>query len=135
MTRAKDDETTEFLNVDLEVFSRESLAGFGTSLGRSVHVLHEGRWGRRYASCMELWASGYGQSTDSIMRRMTRLLDKMSPKAKRLWSRAQVRQLNVGIQAAHKPRGFELVVSAETLRSMAKLGAQIVVTVYGAEAS
>lgn len=125
---------TEFLNVDLEVFSRESLAPFVKGLGRSVHVLHEGRWSRGFAACVELWASGCGQSAEAIIGRMVRLLSKMPREAKLLWNGAQVRQFNVGIQAASKPQSFELRLRQETLKAVATLGARLVVTVYAAGA-
>jgi hypothetical protein len=133
LTPPNQDDETEFLNVDLEVFSRESLAPFAKGLGRSVHVLHEGRWARRYAACLELWGSGYGQTADAIIRRMVRLLNKMPRSAKLLWNRAQVKQFNIGIQAGTKPRGFELKVRPATLQAVARLGAQLVVTVYAVD--
>ena len=132
MTSPPEDET-EFLNVDLEVFSRSSLAPFVKGLGRSVHVLHEGRWGRKYAACLELWVSGSGQKADVIIRRMVHLLSKMPRAAQRLWNGAQVKQFNLGIQAALKPRSFELSLQPDTLRAVARLGARLVVTVYAAE--
>ena len=128
-----DEDETEYLNVDLEVFSRESLATFVKGLGRSVHVLHEGRWGRRHAACLELWSSGCGEEAEVIIRRMLRLLTRMPRSAKILWNRAQVRQFNIGIQAAAKSRAFELHVRPDTLQAMARLGARLVVTVYAPE--
>jgi len=129
----KDEETTAFLNVDLEVFSRESLAAFVKGLGRSVHVLHEGRWGRKYAACVELWASGWNQSPESIIRRILRLLSRMPRSARTLWNRADVRQFNIGVQAALKPRTFELSLSPESVAAIGRLKARIVFTVYAAE--
>jgi hypothetical protein len=128
-----EEDETEFLNVDLEVFSRERLKGLVEGLGRSVHVLHEGAYGRKYAACVELWGSGCGQPADTLIRRILRLLNKMPRSAKRLWNGAQVRQFNIGIQAAFKPRSFELAVQPDTLKAVARLGARVVVTVYAAE--
>jgi hypothetical protein len=103
VTETVEDDATEFLNVDLEVFSTESLALLVKGLGRSVHVLHQGRWGRKYAACVELWSSGSGQKADVIIRRMVRLLNRMPRNAKALWNRAQVRQFNIGIQSGFRP--------------------------------
>ena len=129
-----DDDSTEFLNVDLEVFSRERLTVFVSGLGRSVHVLHEGRWGRRrYAACLELWTSGYGQTPDHIVQGMVRLLKKMPRPAKVLWNRAQTRRFNIGIQAAFKPRSFELPLRPATVKAVTDVGAQLLITVYAQE--
>lgn len=125
---------TEFLNVDLEVFSGESLAPLVKGLGRSFFLLHEGRWGRKYAAILELQGSHYGKKkADLIIRRMVVLLKKMPRSVRHLWKGAQVRQFNIGIQAALKPHAFELQVGQDTLQSVARLGASIVITVYAAE--
>ena len=126
---------TEFLNVDLDVFSRESLAPFVKALERSFFVLHEGRWGRKYGAILELHASGYGKRTaDSIIRRMSALLNKMPDSARELWNRAQIRQFNIGIQAARKPVAVEFQVGQDTLQAVSRLGASLVITVYAPEA-
>jgi hypothetical protein len=128
-----DADETEFLNVDLEVFSRETLAPFAGALGRSWHILHVGHWGRRHAACLELTASGYGQGADAIILRMTRLLNKMPRSAKVLWNRAQARQFNIGVEAAVRSRTFELHLRPDTLQAVARLGGKLVVTVYAPE--
>ena len=134
MTAQQDDESTEFLNVDLEVFSRERLAEFVGGLGRSVHVLHQGRWGpRRYAACLQLWRSGCGQTPDQIIQRMVRLLKKMPRSGRHLWNGAQTRRFNIGIQAAFKPRSFELLLRPATITAVADVGAQLLITVYAPE--
>jgi hypothetical protein len=130
--RLNEDET-EYLNVDLEVFSRESLAPFVKGLGRSVHVLHEGRWGRKHAACLELWSGGCGEEAELTVRRMLRLLSRMPRSARILWNRAHVRQFNIGVQAAAKSRTFELHLTPDTLRAMSRLGGRLVVTVYAPE--
>ena len=132
MTPQPDDESTEFLNVDLEVFSRERLEVFVSGLGRAVHVLHEGRWGRRrYAACL-----GCGevirQTPDQIIKGWFGL-KKMPRAAKHLWAGAQTRRFNVGIQAAFKPRSFELPLRPATITAVADVGAQLLITVYAPE--
>ncbi len=122
---------SEFLNVDLDVFSRESLAPFVEGLGESFFVLHEGRWGRNYGAILELDMRIFkGKSADRLIRRMVDLLNKMPRPARRLWNRAQIKQFNVGIQGGLKPPVFELVVGPDTLRAVAELGARLVVWVY-----
>lgn len=45
-----------------------------------------------------------------------------------------MKQFNIGIQAAFKPRSFELQIGPDTLEGVARLGARVVVTVYAAQA-
>src|SRR5574341_2109022 len=131
-----DNKQTEFLNVDLDVFSRERLTPFVNGLGKSFFVLHEGRWGRKYAAILELAAGGSSQrnNPDRLIRRMVTLLNKMPRTARSLWDRAQVKQFNIGIQAALKPHAFDIQIGQETLQEVAGLGARLIVTVYAAEA-
>jgi hypothetical protein len=124
---------TEFLNVDLEVFSREDLAVFARALGRSVHPLHVGPWGSKHAACIELWVSGYGQSADSIIQRMVRLISRLPIPARRLWNHASVRRFNIGVQADSELSVFELPLAAGTIQAVARVGASVIVTVYAAE--
>ena len=127
---------TGFLNVDLDVFSRERLTPLVDGLGRSFFVLHEGRWGQKYAAILELASSGYSQKNnpDRLIRRMVTLLNKMPGSARHLWDRAQFKQFNIGIQAALKPHAFDIQIGHETLREVVGLGARLVVTVYAAKA-
>jgi hypothetical protein len=133
MKSSIDEEETHFMNVDLEVLSHESLAPLVQALGNRVFVLHEGRWGRRYGAFLELSGSGYQRNADLLIRRLIALLKKLPASARRLWRGARVKQFNLGIEAAHRPRSFELRLQDSTLESVARLGASVVVTVYAAE--
>ncbi len=126
----KTEDVTEFLNIDLEVFSRESLTPFVEGLGRTVHVLHDGRWGRKHAACVELWASGWKETPEAIIKAMVRLLDRLPRSAKALWNRADRRQFNIGVRAALRPRSFELALGPASLKAISRLNARVVFTVY-----
>src|SRR5688572_19255015 len=128
-------EETQFLNVDLDVFSRESLAPLVAALGERVFVLHEGRWGRRYSANVELAGNVHTKDADFLIKHLAALITKLPPSARRLWKRASAREFNIGIQGALKPRSFELRIKPETLAAAARLDARIVITVYAAEAS
>jgi hypothetical protein len=126
------DASTRFLNVDLDLFSRSSLEALVDAFGKRVLCHYVGKEGRRFAAHLSLRVSGLGQSADSLLLRFAALVRSLPPPARGLWDRATVRQLNLGIQAAHQPPSFELPIKARTLAAVTALNAGIVVTIYSA---
>lgn len=46
----EDEKRTQFLNVDLDIFSKVPLDRIVDAFGEKVFVLHAGKWGRRYSA-------------------------------------------------------------------------------------
>jgi hypothetical protein len=121
--------TTTFLNVDLDVKSRNDLRPLVEALGREVLPLQEGRLGRRYWIRIELARRAPKSPVDAI-RRFCHLLSKLPPGPKALWDGASVRELDIGIQAGEEPVAAEWVLDTDAFKEAANLGAQIRITVY-----
>ena len=100
------------------------------ALGRSVFALHVGREGRRYAAHLETTITS--ADPNRLIRRFAALVDRLPPRPRRLWDRADLREFNVGIQAAAAPASFALRLHPATVRAAARVNAAIGVTVYGA---
>jgi hypothetical protein len=124
------EETTHFLNVDLDIHSRTNLQPLVTAMGKKVHVLFVGRIKRTYQAHLELWDSGLSQSADSIICGFCALIRKLPKAAVKLWIGAKVRDFNVGVQAAMQPHSHEIALELETIRAAAEVNARIVLTVY-----
>ncbi len=124
------DESTYFLNVDLDIYAAQPLDDLAAAFGKTVRALFVGRERRRYSAHLALRASGYGQSPDRIILGFVRLIEKLPRSQRSTWNRALLRQFNIGIQAEKQPRSFELPVKAKTLAAAARVGADLVVTVY-----
>jgi hypothetical protein len=124
------EETTRFLNVDLDIWSQTSLDSLVKAFGKNVIVLFAGKEGRRYGAHLEL--SMQSDNADQLLRRFVMLVDRLPRSARRLWSQARIREFNVGIQAASKPHSFVLGLQPDTLAAAARVNARIGVTVYGA---
>jgi hypothetical protein len=122
---------THFLNVDLDVFSRSTLETLVKALGKRVHVNYVGREKGRYSAHLSL--PSYGQSADSLIRKLAQLVGKLSPTARRLWRSATSREFNIGIEGGQKPISHEIVLAPKTIQLLAKLDAGIVITTYGNE--
>ena len=123
-------QTTQFLNVDLDLYATEPLDQLVAAFGKNVLVLYVGKERRRYCAHLELPTQP--RDPERALRRFVDRVVALPPAAKRLWRRAQRREFNVGIQAAAEPHRFEWHLSPATLQAVAGVNARIGTTVYGA---
>lgn len=121
--------TTKFLNVDLDLYSKSDLEPLVSALGKNVFVLSSGREGRKFSAHLELSSSP--ASADAAIRGFVVLMLRLPRAARRLWNEATSRTFNVGIQGGRIPRCYELEIAPRTIREVASLKANLVVTVYG----
>ena len=119
---------TRFLNVDLDIYSRTSLAPLVSALGRTVVVLYVGTENRRHSAHLELARTV--RTPDALIRRFVRLIERLPRDARRLWNGAQRREFNIGIQAGSRPHASEFRVSPDVIQAAARVGGAIVTTVY-----
>jgi hypothetical protein len=120
--------TTEFLNVDLEVRSRRSLAPL-LEVWPSAQT--PGRTPGRAPRWVLISGVSYKSSADRLARELIALVDKLPPRARRCWSQSSSRVFDIGIQAGLAPRNFEGVrLATDVLRAMARLKIRLVITVY-----
>jgi hypothetical protein len=125
-------ETTTFLNVDLDIYSKSDLDPLVTALGKKVLVCYVGLDRRTYVAHIEL-ASGNPKSADAAIRRFCVLIGALPKAARELWDTAKTREFNIGVQAATQPYSWEMALSCETVEAAAKLKARIGFTVYAPE--
>jgi hypothetical protein len=128
--RAKVYPKTTFLNVDLDISSREDLGPLAEALSPSLFVLHVGRIRRRYRARLELRTQP--GTPDIAIRRLVSAIERLPVRQRAYWKRATTREFNIGIQAAEEPPQVEFPVHPATVMRVGKIGARIVVTVYGA---
>jgi hypothetical protein len=123
-------EKTTFLNVDLDISSREDLAALAAALRPRLFVLHVGRIRRRYWARLELRTQP--RSLDAAIRRLVRAVEGLPPPQRACWKRATSRDFNIGIQAAEEPRNSELPIGSATVQMVGRVRGRIVITIYGA---
>jgi hypothetical protein len=126
------DQTT-FLNVDLDISSREDLASLAAALGPRLIALHVGRVRRTYRARLELGTQP--RSPDAAIRRLVAAVRRLPVRQQACWRRATTRDFNIGIQAGDEPRHIEFPVAPATVSMVGKVGGRIVITVYGAALS
>ena len=122
---------TTFLNVDLDLFSRQNLQPLLSALGSKILILHAGRHGRTYRAHVEL--AGSPKSADAAIRRFAALIGALPKSERRLWDAATIRDFNIGVQAAMRPHSHEIPLAAKTIDIVSALKARIVITVYAAQ--
>jgi hypothetical protein len=118
----------KFLNVDLEIAGRSTLDPLAAELSPRMFALYRGHEGKLDRAHYE--TRNQHDSAEDCIRAMLRVLQRLSPKARRCWRAATVRDFSVGVQSGAKPFLFEVPISAATLADVAKLDGRIVLTVY-----
>ena len=116
-----------FLNVDLDLKSKQPLDALLAALDDKVIVLYQGSERRRYVASLEVVPAR--KSADSTINEFVRLLKGLRGNARRQWTQATRRIFNIGIEApATGP--FTTTIEPETVAALAALDAEIVITTY-----
>jgi len=124
----------EFLNVDLELESQESLDLIAREFGDKVHILHNGPIQTiPYLLALEVYA-GDDNDPESIIEAFCDLIDDLSAKGNATWRKATARRFDIGIESAtgdsKKFGALCLSLSPGTLKRVAALSAEVIITVY-----
>ncbi len=122
--------SSAFLNVDLELGARTAarLAPLVEELSEKLHELFRGPMRGLYRAHYE--GSFQAATASATIRRLVRVIDGMSPAAKRAWRAARVRDFNVGVELSPGARAIELAIDADAVKQVAELGARLAFTAY-----
>jgi hypothetical protein len=127
----RSDNTTRFLNVDLEILAKFDLQPLAAALGPRVNVLYAGRERGLYSTHLEL--NVQAKTADAVIRGFIVLIRGLPQSKRKLWDAAAVRDFNIGVQSAAKDKPYELELAAPTIKAVSALNARLVVTVYAPE--
>jgi hypothetical protein len=124
----------EFLNVDLDLESAQPLEKLVAELGDRVHVLHHGPLNDvPYYLALEIY-EGEDNDPDSIINAFCEEIEGLSASSKAAWKKCAGKRFDIGVLSSTTSkesfRGLRLDLQTGTLARVAKLGAQIVFTVY-----
>ena len=123
----------QFLNVDLDVYSKSDLQPLVDGFGKKVIPLYVGRDRGMNSAHLEL--SIPKPSADSAILGLCALVRALPRTERELWNGARKREFSVGVQAGQQPFACDFRIEAQTVKAVAELGAAIVLTVYGREKS
>jgi hypothetical protein len=83
--------------------------------------------------CLVLELNGESLDLSGTLARLIQWAEKLPRGARRSWAAASRRVLDIGIQGGLKPNDTRWTIPKKQVAALAKLGAEVAVTVYGAE--
>jgi hypothetical protein len=116
---------TAFLNVDLDLRAKRGLGKLVQCLELSAYVLRQ----TSTEASLELNGRG-GLTLEKTILGLVKLVQSLPPHAITIWNQCNCRTFNVGIQAGREPHFSEFSISKKAVSLLAKIGAEIGLTVY-----
>src|SRR5688572_19244107 len=108
-------EPAQFLNIDLDVKSRRSLAPLVSAWREAYQPVNDSRWLIRNAFV--------ANTAETAAKHLLGHIAKLKGKALGSWKQAHRRVFDIGVQAGGPGRAFEQVkLSSDTLRRIADVG-------------
>ncbi|WP_100912416.1 hypothetical protein [Pseudoalteromonas spongiae] len=121
----------QFLNVDLEIESKQDIAQLVSDLGKSAMVLHYDKDETRQLARIE--ANIDVTSPDSAINHLCELIESCSRNALKQWLSSTRRTFDIGFQSGKNPKCFNQALHADTLLRISAIGAGIEITLYPVE--
>jgi|SRR5215813_5728513 len=119
-----------YLNTDLELESKSDLAQIVGEFGEDVIVLHHGEVrGYQHAS-FEMAGSSSSGGADEVINLFCGLVEALPEDVREIWDGCCSRVLDVGYESGAAPQNFRSEIRASTIRRVAQIGANIVITIY-----
>lgn len=122
----------QFLNVDLDLQFVEEPKLFLQELGRKVVVLHSEQQSGGWFACLEL--NRTFPTAQKTIRHWLKVLDALSPKAKRQFLSSIQSTFNLGFDVDTDGHWSEIALPTELLGALAQWRSSYVITLYQAEA-
>ncbi|MBI1918091.1 MAG: hypothetical protein HYS12_25650 [Planctomycetes bacterium] len=119
-----------YLNVDLDLESRVSLAPIVEAFGEDVVVLHQSACREFFTASFEAAGSGCSGDAEGAINDLCLLVENLPDDARRLWDECCTRVFDIGYESGDSPRSFRSILHPETVMRVAAVGAAIMVTIY-----
>ena len=118
----------QFLNVDLEIESKQDIAQLVADLKKSAVVLHYDKDDTRQLARIE--AKLDVTTPDKAINHLCELVESCSRNALKQWLTCSRRTFDIGFQSGQSPKCFNQPLHADTLLRISALGAGIEITLY-----
>jgi hypothetical protein len=128
--KAKPQDETEFINVDLEVSSRSSLDALVTAFKEELFLLYSGKYDGINSANFEVYGSWSNAKPEKLIKRFVSFVEKLPSDVRRVWDRARARDFNIGISVARKARPYELCLPLKALQQITSVKGRLIITVY-----
>jgi hypothetical protein len=118
----------QYLNTDLEIESKSDLSKIVEEFGEDAFVLHHGEIrGYQHAS-FEI--PGNSTDADAAINSFCTLIEGVPGEIREIWDGCCSRVFDIGYESGTSPQNFRSEIRASTIQRVAKIGANIVITIY-----
>jgi hypothetical protein len=124
----RDDTSTHFVNVDMEVWSSVDLAPLAKAFEPGAYHISRMALDDGFFTNLEL--ADQPEEPEDGIRRFIDLVERLPPKMRAVWDAASKRDFSIGVVAGRDPSQLELPIGPEVLEGAARVGARIVFVVY-----
>jgi hypothetical protein len=115
---------TEFLNVDLDIRTKQGLSVLLSELEVSMLVLNK----TETTASLEL-ANG-GDRLDEVIVALVHVVQQLSEGARSIWDQCDNRRFNIGFKGGSMPPENQFLLSSETVALLASVCGEIAITIY-----
>jgi len=119
---------TILANVDMELYSKQSLKEVAEALDEKLYTMYQGKSGDGYMYSAEISIGGGADSVEEIIDSFLQLLSAISNKE--ILENCTKKIFNIGIEAGTKPQFSEYRLPQKILKAASEAGFSITVTVY-----
>ncbi len=121
----------DFLNVDLEIESKNDLQIIVNELGKdcSLSIYDKNESGNNSAVFSHR-AAFNDYSINVIISLFCDSIENLSPKARDVWNSCRIRKFDAGFESGNFPENFQSEIRADIIKRVAALGASIAITIY-----
>lgn len=121
----------QFLNVDLELESKQDISLLVNDLREKAIILHYDQDSYRHLARIE--ADIEQTSPDATINHLCELIESCSKGALKQWLTCSKRTFDIGFTSGNAPKCFNQALCADTLLRISAIGAGIELTIYPLE--
>ena len=121
----------QFLNVDLELESKQDISVLVADLKKVATILHYDK--DEYRQLARIEVAGEITTPDKAINHLCELIESCSRNALKQWLSCSRRTFDMGFESGTSPKCFNQALHADTLLRISAIGAGIEVTIYPLE--
>ncbi|SFC81592.1 hypothetical protein [Pseudoalteromonas denitrificans] len=118
----------QFLNVDLELESKNDISILVNELAKKTTILHFDKDDYRHFARIE--ANSDITSPDQAINHLCEQLESCSREALKQWLSCKKRTFDIGFQSGRNPKCFNQAIKSDTLLRISAIDAGIEITIY-----
>ncbi|WP_350628065.1 hypothetical protein [Pseudoalteromonas sp. CAL260-MNA-CIBAN-0059] len=121
----------QFLNVDLELESKQDISVLVADLKKIATILHYDK--DEYRQLARIEVTGEICSPDKAINHLCELVESCSRAALKQWLSCSRRTFDIGFESGTSPKCFNQALHADTLLRISAIGAGMEITIYPLE--